>query len=377
MILAHKIQLDPTKKQEVCFSKACGVARFTWNWALAKWNELYEIGHQTNAQKLKKEFNRIKRTEFPWIYDSPKDANQQVFVNIQDAWTKYFKSKQKNKGKPKFKIKGIKDSFYISNDKFSIKDKIASLPKIGDVRLLEKLRFQGKIQSATISKRADKWFISIQVDVENYSKNRISSDIVGVDLGIKKAATLSNGESFDSPKPLKKNIRKLKKLSRSLSRKKKGSKNRYKAKKKLSKLHYKISNTRKDFLHKLTTKLNRENQTIVIEDLNVSGMVKNRKLSRAISDIGFFEFRRQLTYKAVVYKTNIVIVDRFFPSSKLCSGCGHKKEKLSLSIRTYVCSNCNLVLDRDLNAALNLRNTVGYTGIKACGPTNHLEIKAI
>lgn len=243
------------------------------------------------------------------------------------------------------------------------------LPKIGRVRLTEELRFAGKIMSATVSREATRWFVSIQVDIGQYSRSRVGDDVVGVDLGIKVAATLLTGEQFQSPKPLKTNLKKLKRVQRKLARRQKGSKNRQKTKSKLASIYAKIGNIRKNFLHKLTTNLSNNHGTIVIEDLNVKGMLKNRRLSRAISDIGFSEFRRQLEYKSTIYGTTVVVTDRWFPSSKTCSRCGHVKQDLTLKDRIYSCESCDNVCDRDLNAALNLR-TLGLRGI-ACGQSDN------
>jgi putative transposase len=359
MILAHKIELKPSKTQLIGLKKAAGCARYTWNWALAEWNRQYEQGLKPKSMDLKKQWNREKPE---WVYESPKDANQQPFMFIEKAWVRFFK---RISDKPTFKKKGEHDSFYLSNDKFSVENNYIKIPHVGSVKMTEKLRFDGKIQSGTVSRQADRWFASISVEVLNYKKERISDNEVGIDLGITHAATLSTGEMFDAPKPLKNNLKKLKRLSRQHSKKQKGSKNRIKSAIRLSALHMRIGNIRKDFLHKLTTQLCHENQVIVIEDLNVQGMLSNHKLARAISDIGFYEFRRQLTYKKEIYGNSIVVADRWFPSSKLCRKCGLIKENFPLSERTFICE-CGHIEDRDINAANNLL-TLGYRGINACG----------
>ncbi|WGZ96042.1 MAG: RNA-guided endonuclease TnpB family protein [Candidatus Thiothrix putei] len=234
----------------------------------------------------------------------------------------------------------------------------------------ETLRFSGKILSATISRTADQWFASITVDTtSNHLPPAKNQGTVGVDLGVSALATLSTGEKVVGAKPHKALLSRLKRLSRSLSRKVKSSANRHKAKQKLAKLHARIANIRQDSLHQLTTDLTRRFHTIGIEDLNVSGMVKNRHLSRAISDMGFFEFRRQLEYKAEMRGAVVVVADRFFASSKTCSaaGCEHKVEKLPLSVREWTCPVCGAVHDRDVNAAKNLEEyAVSYT-VSACG----------
>jgi len=223
----------------------------------------------------------------------------------------------------------------------------------------ETLRFSGKILSATISRTADQWFASITVDTDqNHLPPAENQGVVGVDLGVSALATLSTGEVVAGAKPHKALLSRLQRLSRSLSRKVKGGANRHKAKRKLAKLYARIANIRKDTLHQLTTDLTRRFALIGIEDLNVSGMVKNRHLSRAISDMGFFEFRRQLEYKAEMRGALVVVADRFFASSKTCSNpaCGHKLDKLPLSVREWICPCCGAIHDRDVNAAINLAN---------------------
>jgi putative transposase len=225
-----------------------------------------------------------------------------------------------------------------------------------------------------VSRKADHWYVSLSVELRELPKPCESQEGVGVDLGINRLATLSNGETFEGPKPLKKELKKLRRRSRQLSRKKKGSKNRQKARLKLSRLHLRIRNIRQDALHKLTSYLTTSFDLTVIEDLNVKGMVRNRRLSRAIHDMGFHELRRQLRYKSTLRGCNYVAVDRWFPSSKMCSRCNAIQEDLSLGNRTLRCEACGLVIDRDLNAAHNIArvildplSTVSSTGIQACG----------
>jgi putative transposase len=232
----------------------------------------------------------------------------------------------------------------------------------------ETLRFSGKILSVTVSRTADQWFASITVDTNpNPLPPAENQSVVGVDLGVSTLATLSTGETVAGAKPHKVLLLRLKRLSRSLSRKVKGSTNRAKAKTKLARLHAKIANIRQDSLHKLTTDLIRRFHTLGIEDLNVSGMVKNRHLSRAISDRSFFEFRRQLEYKAAMRGSVVVVADRFFASSKTCSACGEKIDKFPLSVRQWECPCCGASHDRDVNAAINLANYAVSSTVSACG----------
>ena len=249
---------------------------------------------------------------------------------------------------------------YLEQILFKLKNEnnqhLIQIPKLGWVRMKEELRLQGKILSATISTRGERWFVSINVELsEAIQPLPKTQQSVGLDLGINHLATLSDGTKITAPKPLKTQLKKLRRLNKSLSRKQKDSNNRKKAKTKLSRLYYRISNIRKDFLHKLTTEMVRKFDVICLEDLNVQGMLRNRKLSRAIQDLGFYELKRQLIYKANQFGKTVKSVERFFPSSKTCSCCGFKLEKLSLSVRKWTCEKCGAEHDRDINAAINLK----------------------
>src|SRR3990167_2162512 len=277
MQLTHKIKLKPTKKQAGYFQKAAGTSRFVWNWALAKWKEQYTAGQKPNAMALKKSFNAIKYKEFPWLSEMRSESHAQPFAYLGKAWRRFFdeiKSK-KPANEPRFKKKNrSRDSFYVANDKFRVNEKIIKLPKIGRVAMTEALRFEGKILGATVSRTADKWFIAIQVDVPQHQATlkRIGHEVVGVDFGIKSAATLSTGECITTNAPLKSALRRLQIRGRAVSRKieptkslsKEPSNNRKKSSLKLARLHARIANLRADFTHKLTTRLCRENQVIVI-----------------------------------------------------------------------------------------------------------------
>lgn len=364
MIRTHRIALDPTTEQQIAFTKACGVARFSWNWALAEWKRQYAAGEKPSAMKLKKQWNALKKEQFPWVYESPKDANQQPFANLDKAFSRFFKKIAKH---PCFKKKGQRDSFYASNDKLKISDRCVRLSSIGEVKAHEPLRFTGKIVSGVVGREAQRWFISIAVEVPEIEPLPRTHKAVGIDLGLKTAVVCSDGQSFDAPKPLAAHLRRLRRRSKGVSRKVRGSNNRWKAVQRLSRLHARIKNIRKDWTHKVTTKLIRENQAVCFEDLNVRGMTQNRKLSRAISDIGWSEFRRQLEYKAAWYGRQVVAVNQWFPSTKTCSHCGVVRDEMQLSEREFVCFSCGFTQDRDLNAALNI-HTAGLAGLHACGP---------
>jgi putative transposase len=357
MIRAHKIRIFPNSAQETALKKACGCARFAWNWALSKWEEIYKAGGKPSALSLKKELNSLKEEQFPWMYESTKCAPDQAIINLGKAYQNFFKGiKAKRKvGKPKLKAKkSSKDSFYLCNTAQRVKSGKLFVPNIsGGIGMSEEVRFQGKILSYTVSRDVDRWYVSVIVETEVAELPK-TGKTVGVDLGIKTMATMSDGAVIDNHHLLKKRMRKLARKQRELSRKQKGSKNREKARVKVAKIHRTVRLARLDVLHQATTKLVRGYDTIVIEDLNVKGMVKNHKLARAISDCGFGMFRTMLDNKCKMYGKTLVIADRFFPSSKTCSKCGHKKEELKLSERTFACDKCNFEMDRDLNAAINL-----------------------
>ena len=355
-------------------AKAAGTARFAYNWALAEWQTHYAAWKADNTQPkpnqmgLRRQLNAIKRDQFPWMLAVSKNAPQMAIIQLGAAFKNFFAGRASY---PQFKKKGkSRDSFTLTNDQFAIDACRIRIPHLGLVRMRETLRFSGKILSATISRTADQWFASITVDTyHNHLPPAENQGVVGVDLGVSALATLSTGEVVAGEKPHKALLSRLKRLSRNLSRKVKGSTNRYKAKQKLARLHARIATIRQDSLHQLTTVLTRRFHTIGIEDLNVSGMLKNRHLSRSISDRGFFEFRRQLEYKAEMRGAVVVVAKRFFASSKTCSasGCGHKVDKLPLSVREWTCPVCGVVHDRDVNAAKNLQEYAVSSTVSACG----------
>lgn len=372
MLIAHKIGLNPNNVQATHFARAAGTARFAYNWALAEWQRQYEVckldatSPKPSQMALRRQLNSIKAEQYPWMLDVTKNAPQMAIIQLGVAFKNFFAGRAKH---PKFKKKGLHDSFSLTNDQFSVDESRIRIPNLGWVRMREALRFTGKIMSATVSRVADKWFVSITVETSNetpltQAKNQ---GVVGVDLGVSALATLSSGEIITGAKSHKALLSRLQRLSRGLSRKVKGSENRKKAKSKLARLHAKISNIRKDALHQLTTSLSSQFHTIGIEDLNVKGMVRNRHLSRAVSDMGFFEFRRQLTYKVAQRGGVVFVADRWYPSSKTCSSCGYRLESLPLSVRDWACPACRSQHDRDVNAAINLRNMAVSSTVSVCG----------
>jgi putative transposase len=344
---SHKIRLSPNNKQRTYFAKACGVSRLAYNWGLAEWKSQYESGEKPTAYGVKKKFNSIKKKEFSFVYEVTKCSPEQSFNDLDQAFKRFFNKKS---GYPKFKKKGVYDSFYISGDKFSVKEDYVKIPKLGWVKMTESLRYSGKTVSATISRKADWWFISITVKIdedEDESENQAFNP-VGIDFGVSKFATLSDGTVFENPRVTKKFSQRLRLLNKSLSRKAKGSSNWFKARLRLQRLHVRIGDYRLDAIHKFSRHIANKYSDVCLEDLNVSGMVKNHKLAKAIQDVSFYEAKRQLRYKCSL----IHEIDRWFPSTKMCGDCGTIND-IKLSDRVFKC-DCGLELDRDLNAAQNI-----------------------
>ncbi len=371
MLMAHKIALDPNNKQATHFARAAGTARFAYNWALAEWDRQYAAHREDpflpapTEAALRRQLNAIKRTEFPWMLEVTKNAPQMAIMQLGQAFRNFFADRAKH---PTFRRRGVHDRFTLTNDQFRVAGRRIHIPHLGWVRMREALRFSGAIMSATISRTADRWFVSITVETDDPPRRPVEHEgAVGVDLGVLALATLSTGERVPGPKAHKQQLGRLRRLSRSLSRKQKGSKNRAKVKAKLARLHARIADIRLDSLHQLTSDLTRRFDVIGIEDLNVRGMVRNRHLSRSIADMGFHEFRRQLEYKAERRGAAVVAADRFFPSSKLCSACGVIQDEMPLSLRIWTCPACNTTHDRDLNAAINLARHAVSSTVSACG----------
>ncbi len=356
MIKAHKIRLHPTVEQLAYFSKAAGISRFVWNWALAEWKRQYEAGLKPTALKLKKQFNEIRREQFPWTWDVTKNACDQPFLDLGKAFTAFFKNKAHY---PKFKSKKkSKASFYLANDQFEVKDHHVWIPKLGWVNLAENLRFKGKITGARVTRQADWWFISITVEVPDEVPQKRPT-AVGVDVGLNRIATLSTGEEFENQAFLKTNLKKLRQANKRLHRRKSGSKNREKARQQVARLHYRITCLRDDVLQKLTTLLADCYGIIGIENLHLKGLLKNRSLARSFSDAALGKLLDLLTSKVEQRGGQVVKIGQFFPSTKLCHGCQWKWDEITLADRVFVCQNpdCAYHLfsqDRDHNASLNI-----------------------
>jgi len=356
---AYKVELHPNNKQITFFKKCVGTSRWVYNWALTLRKAFYEtnqksLSHFDTAKLLTQE-----KKNTTWLKEVPKSVHRGAMVNLDAAYQRFFKEK---KGFPKFKSKHTsRKSFLLESEQFKVDTNKIFVARLGWVRLKEAnyIPVDGvKFISATVSFRADRWFVSVTVsDGEELPSLVSEGDIIGIDLGIKTLAVCSNGMSFENPRAYKSNLMKLKRLQRKVSRRAKGSKNREKAKKKLANQYYKTSCLRQDALHKMTTSLVRTKpKAVVIEDLNVEGMLKNHKLAQALSDVSFGEIRRQLEYKCKLNGIELYVIDRFFPSSKTCNKCGCIKDDLKLSDRTYKCNDCGYEEDRDVNASYNIRD---------------------
>ena len=370
MLLGFKTELKLNNQQRTAFAKHCGVARHAWNWGLGLTKQILDHNKVNPDSKIKfpsaidlhKWLVALVKSENEWYYECSKSTPQQALMALREAWKRCFNAKsagrklpsgelRKTAGVPKFKNKGRCDSFTLEGSIKVVGTNKIQVPVIGILRTYERLP-QEKPKSVTISRQANRWFISFRFELEPSPPYSIS--VVGVDLGVKSLATLSTGEVIEGAKSYRRFEAKLSRMQWLNRHKVIGSANWKKAQMQIAKLHMKIANIRKDTLHKLTSLLAKNHGTVIIEDLNVSGMMANHKLAKSIQDMGFFEFRRQLTYKCELYGSKLVVADRWLPSSKTCSRCGTKKETLTLKERVMKCGNCGFVIDRDLNAARNL-----------------------
>lgn len=376
---AYRYELKPNISQRISLAKHAGASRFAYNWGLSQRIALYEASKKsTNAIEQHKILNAKKSSEFPWMYEVSKCSPQEALRDLDKAFQNFFRGIKKGQpiGFPSYKKKGMRDSFRLTGT-IKIEYKQVQLPRLGVIRLKEASKLKGKILSATLSREADRWYVSLAVEVERPDPKPVEGEAVGIDMGLSAFAILSNSEKITAPKPLAKNLKQLKRASRKHSRKAKGSKNRKKSAIKLARLHRKNRNIRKDFLHKQTTLLAKTKPVIVLEDLNIKGMLKNKKLSRPISDAGWSEFRTMLEYKTKWYGSKLILAPRYYPSSKTCSECGHVVKEMPLAIRKWHCEKCQSIHDRDVNAAKNLLrfSTGSSPGIYACGDTSEGAVK--
>jgi len=393
MLLSFKTALIPNNKQITAFRKASGTARHAYNWANAVILDTLKARESDKTIKIPSAIDLHKRLVaevkplLPWYYETNKNVPQKVLADLRQAWDRCFKKTSKQ---PRFKKKGHRDSFYLeqgtkANPKIQNDRKRVRLPSIGWVRLAEPLPVTA-VHNCVISRQADNWFIAIKYEVELPPVDA-ERPTVGVDIGIKELAVCSNGKVFSNPKAYRCMSKRLKRLQHRVSKKVKGSNNRAKAVSRLAKVHAKVSNIRSCAIHKLTQYLAKNHSEIRIEDLSIKAFLKNHKLAGAIAECGMHEFRRQLEYKTEKFQSKLILVDRIFPSSQICSNCGNHRHKMPLKNRVYVCPDCGHTEDRDLNAAKNIdrwfedifiperSETVSSTGI-ACGVDKPLSSHA-
>ena len=405
--IAHKIELAPNNKQKTYFRKAFGVARLAYNWGLAEWQRRYKAGEKCSFIELNNAFNAIKGEQYPFVYEVTKYAPAQALRNVATAYKNFFDGLKKGEvAYPQFKKKkDNKGSFYFTEVKLSdtntnskvfkkmthnenLKRQYLKVPNLGCVKMTQRLRFNGKINGVVVSQEGNRYFASFSMLITGDEYKRThphvkeihKKETVGIDIGVKSALVLSDGIAIESPKPLKQNLRKIKRLSRQLSKRthartkqerlegKKKSNNYRKLSVKLSNAQRRVSNIRRDFTQKVTTILTTHYGQIVLEDLNVKGMVRNHRLAQAVSDVAFGELSRQVEYKSENNGVTVKRADRFYPSSKTCSVCGYVKRNLTLKDRTYRCDKCGAVIDRDYNASLNLLGLLSNTKIGSSSP---------
>jgi putative transposase len=388
---AYRYALDPTPRQERQFRSHAGASRFAWNWGLARCAERYAAERKWfSAADLHKLWNVAKKANpaLAWWGENSKCVYQESFRDLDRALRDYIKSKKgERKGRrlgfPKIKKRGrCRDSFRFSTGAVRCAGSTVTLPRLGTIGTHEStcnlaVRLEAgtaRILSATVSRTAQRWFVSFQVEVQRKipASHARPGSVIGVDLGVKTLLTGvdDRGElvTVPGPKAFRSSLRRLRRTSRAHSRKAKGSANRRKAAARLAHVHAQVASRRADALHKATTSLATRYQTVVAEDLNVTGMLANRTLARAVADQGFGIARRMLGYKTAWNGGQLITADRWYPSSKTCSGCGWRKPSLTLNERVFRCQACGLVADRDINAAINLLKLPGTAGGAGTGP---------
>jgi putative transposase len=367
---AHKIRMIPAAAEIVYFNRCTGTSRYAFNWSLSHSDAHYrEHGKLISDNDLKKAWNAHRKVALPWSYEVTKHASDSGVLNFCAARANWFRDlkKQKVGWKGRFRRPRLK-SKHRSKKSFTLYEIAATdrhliVPKLGPVKMTETVRFPGKIKSVTISEQGGHWFASFLIELSEdyvYPHRCETQAVVGIDVGLNAHLALSTGEKMANPKFYRRFERRIKRAQRALSRKKKGSKNRQRAIFCLARLHDHVGDLRADHLHQMTTSIVRQYRYIGLEDLGVTNMLKNHSLSRALSDANFGEIRRQIEYKAEWAGGHVAIADRFYPSSKLCSACGHKNEELTLADREWTCPECGTRHDRDVNAARNLEKV-------ACG----------
>lgn len=366
MILSQKVRLQPTPEQEKALWQSAGTARFIYNYTLAKQEENYINGGKfISNNDIRKEITELKQTEeYKWLNEVSNNVAKQAVKDACNAYLNFFKGLA---DKPRFKSKRkSKPSFYNDTDKLKVKENLVLIEKVGWVVTSEQVPIDTKYSNPRVSFDGKYFYLAVGTERE-LPQIELTNESIGIDVGIKDLAVCSNGitiSNINKTKVVRKLEKKLRRLQRKVSNKyqlnKEGRKfvktcNIIKLEKQIRLLHRRLSNIRNNHLHQATTMIVKTKPSkVVMETLNIQGMMKNRHLSKAIASQGLYEFKRQMQYKCKFYGIEFVEVDRFYPSSKICSECGHKKDRLSLSVRTYTCEECGVILDRDYNAAINL-----------------------
>jgi putative transposase len=349
--------MEPTKAQEPIMNRLAGARRFIWNWSLRRWKDHYEAtGKSIGLKQLSDELTALKQQpETAWLKDADSQSLQQALKDLHRAFVNFFEKRARY---PRFKARKRDPLRFRIPQRVKVESGKVYVPKVGWVRIRQSRPVTEKTRSATFRRQADGlWYVSLVVEFEmpDVALPPVNTtNVIGVDLGLKDFAVVSDGERVPAPKFYRQGQRKLRKAQRILSRRKPGSNRRTKAKAKVARLHQKVANQRGDFLHKLTTRLTNNHDVVCIEDLSLKGLVRT-KLSKSFADASMGEFRRQLEYKCLWNRKHLAVIDRFYPSSRLCRGCGAINEALMLSDRQWVC-DCGMVHDRDLSAAVNIRD---------------------
>jgi len=368
-LAACKTRLEPNKSQRAALMNHAGAARFAYNWGLSVRRAAYEADKTSlNAISLHKLLNSLKPTVYPWLYEISKCAPQEALRDLDKAYKSWWRrlsegKRGKKAGAPHYKSR-LRDgigAFRLTGVIEVLEGGYVQLPRLGKIKLSEKDYLPlGSYAQAMISEKAGAWYVSVKALPQHKlgkPKGRAAKSKAGLDLGLSSFLTFDDGRKIEAPKPLRASLKKLRVLQRQQSRRKLDGANRKKTTQKIARLHAKVANQRQDFLHKLTTELTQTYAALSVESLNVAGMMQNKCLSRAVSDVGMGEFLRQLEYKSAWYGCRLLAADQWYPSTQICSNCHHRKEgseKLTLKDRTYHCSHCGLTLDRDINAARNL-----------------------